>query len=219
MRPCENAARARLKTGLWQQLLLTTARAVCAKLSWRQQDGLRYRKRFTEGTNDYAGGYDIRGTRQQDLVVQKLSNSTTLAKKPEVNIPPANRCQAPRRTCRAAFYLAAFLELRVLDAGVHCDGRRADVTRTEAQLRVFLVSPVTPAMRRRWRFLARPRLRPQRPRGAHGSSLAFEGCPRPGMLCGRCAGMPASADLWCADLALNARAPLRQQPFIGLDIR
>ena len=163
------------------------------------------------------GGYDIRGTRQQDLVVQKLSNSTTLAKKPEVNIPPANRCQAPRRTCRAAFYLAAFLELRVLDAGVHCDGRRADVTRTEAQLRVFLVSPVTPAMRRRWRFLARPRLRPQRPRGAHGSSLAFEGCPRPGMLCGRCAGMPASADLWCADLALNARAPLRlpQQPFIA----
>ena len=103
----------------------------------------------------------------------------------------------------------------MLDAGVHCDGRRADVTRTEAQLRVFLVSPVTPAMRRRWRFLARPRLRPQRPRGAHGSSLAFEGCPRPGMLCGRCAGMPASADLWCADLALNARAPLRQQPFIA----
>ena len=25
------------------------------------------------------GGYDIRGTRQQDLVVQKLSTSTTLA--------------------------------------------------------------------------------------------------------------------------------------------
>ena len=51
------------------------------------------------------GGYDIRGTRQQDLVVQKLSNSTTLAKKTEVNIPPANRCQIPRRTCRVALIL------------------------------------------------------------------------------------------------------------------
>ena len=105
----------------------------------------------------------------------------------------------------------------MLDAGVHCDGRRADVTRTEAQLRVFLLSPVTPAMRRRWRFLARPRLRPQRPRGAHVSSLAFEGCLCPCHPCGRCAGTPALADLWCADLALNARAPLRlpQQPFIA----
>ena len=196
-------------------MLLTTARAVCAKLSWRQQDGLRYRKRCTEGTNDCAGRLRYKRhapTRSRRPEVKQLYHASI---KPEVNIPPANRCQAPRRTCRAAFYLAAFLELRVLDAGVHCDGRRADVTRTEAQLRVFLVSPVTPAMRRRWRFLARPRLRPQRPRGAHGSSLAFEGCPRPGMLCGRCTGMPASADLWCADLALNARAPLRQQPFIA----
>ena len=93
----------------------------------------------------------------------------------------------------------------MLDAGVHCDGRRADVTRTEAQLRVFLVSPVTPAMRRRWRFLARPRLRSQRPGGAHGSSLAFDGFLRPGMLCGRCAGTVAPADLCGVDFDDQAR--------------
>ena len=73
-----------------------------------------------------------------------------------------------------------FLELRVLDAGVHFDGRRADVTRTEAHLRVFLVSLVKLAIQRWWRFLARPRLRSQRSRVAHGYSLAFEGCLRPG---------------------------------------
>ena len=111
-----------------------------------------------------------------------------------------------------------FLELRVLDAGVHFDGRRADVTRTEAHLRVFLVSLVKLAIQRWWRFLARPRLRSQRSRVAHGYSLAFEGCLRPGHFAAGVLEGCARGPVYLRRCTFTARASAdaRLPPFIDL---